>query len=295
MVFREPHVDSPPTPRAPARRAAGSKPSPSQPPSFDAQLAAKGKELHARLLSDANAYDWYLSGSLLGAVTADPKASIAVPLDAWNEISDEERDELMHYAASLIEPMRRDPLAFCQIPASAPVAGMVLENAGRMGPRSWVIYGGRLDGSDILTDEVVASGANHQLGPRPETSPPEEIIAQLLAGGVRADSPWHRSNFDGIWNAVLRSTFGDNEVSCLLESSSPGTVEAVELEAEIYRPGQHEAAVFRAFVQAAQIVCDEPGLVEAIEARADWTSGEWRLAQESYALGGGYGLALRFR
>ena len=94
-------------------------------------------------------------------MNTEPKASIAVPVDAWNALADDERAELMHYAASLVEPMRRDPLAFCQIPASTPIAGTVRENASKMGPRSWVIHGGRLDGRDVLTDEAVASGAEN--------------------------------------------------------------------------------------------------------------------------------------
>lgn len=294
VVSRSSSPDDRPQQQVAPRRAPARKPTP-PPPSFDAQLAAEGKELHARLLAEANVHEFYLSGSLFGAVAPEPKASIAVPMDTWKALGDDERAELMHYAASLVEPMRRDPLAFCQIPASAPAAGMVRENAGKMGPRSWVIHGGRLDGSDILTDEVVASGADNPLGPKRDIAAPEEVMSQLRAAGLRADSPWRRSNFDGIWNAVLRSTFGDNEVSCLLESKSSGTVEVVELEAEVHRPGQREADVFRAFAQAAQVLCKDPALAEAIEARSDWTSGKWRLAREPYATGGGYGLMLRYR
>jgi hypothetical protein len=294
VVSRNSSPDRPLQQQAPARRTPARKPIP-PPPSFDVQLAAQGKELHARLLAESNVHEFYLAGSLFGAVTSDPKASIAVPMGAWTTLGDDERAELMHYAASLIEPMRKDPLAYCQIPASAPAAGMVRENAGKMGPRSWVIHGGRLDGRDILTDEAVASGAENPLGPKRDIAPPEEVIAQLRTAGLRADSPWRRSNFDGIWNAVLRSSFGDNEVSCLLESKSSGTVEVVELEAEVHRPGHREADVFRAFAQAAQVFCKDPGLTEAIEARSDWTSGKWRLAREPYATGGGYGLMLRYR
>jgi len=151
--------DNRPQEQVAPRRAPARRPTPSPPPSFDAQLAAQGKELHARLLSEASVHEFYLAGSLFGAVTPEPRASIAVPLDAWKALGGDERAELMHYAASLVEPMRKDPFAFCQIPTSAPAAGMVRENAGKMGPWSWVIHGGRLDGRDILTDEAVASGA----------------------------------------------------------------------------------------------------------------------------------------
>lgn len=162
VASRNSSPDRPPQQQAPARRAAAKRPTPPPPPSFDAQIAAKGKELHARLLAETNVHEFYLSGSLFGAVTPEPKASIAVPMNTWKALGGDERAELMHYAASLVEPMRRDPLAFCQIPASAPAAGMVRENASKMGPRSWVIHGGRLDGSDILTDEAVASGAEDE-------------------------------------------------------------------------------------------------------------------------------------
>lgn len=288
-----------PKQKTPARPSTARKPTPPH-PSFDVQLAAQGKELHARLLAEANVYEFYRSGSLFGSVTPEPKASIAVPLDAWKALNDDARAELMHYAASLVESMRKDPLTYSQIPASAPAAGMVQENANRMSPRSWVIHGGRLDresgtGSfDILTDEVVASGAENVLAPKRDLAAPEEVISQLRTVGLRADSPWRRSNFDGVWNAVPRATFGDNEVSCLLESRSQGTIEVVELEAEVHRPGQREADVFRAFAQAAQALCKEPGLLDAIEARADWTSGKWRLKREPYA-DGGFGFTLRYR
>lgn len=155
--------DNRPQEQVAPRRAPARRPTPSPPPRFDVQLAARGKELHSRLLSEASVHEFYLAGSLFGAVTPEPKAAIAVPLDAWNVLGDDERAELMHYAASLVEMMRKDPLTFSQIPASAPAARMVGENANKMGPRSWVIHGGRLeregDSFDILTDEAVASGA----------------------------------------------------------------------------------------------------------------------------------------
>lgn len=150
--------------QAAPRRGPAQMPTP-PPPSFDANLAAQGKELHARLLTETNVHEFYRAGSLFGAVTREPKASIAVPMDAWKSLGDFERAELMHYAASLVEPMRKDPLIHSQVSASAPAAGMVRENASKMGPWSWVIHGGQLDregetGSfDILTDVAVASGA----------------------------------------------------------------------------------------------------------------------------------------
>jgi hypothetical protein len=300
IASRSPPSNDRPKQQAPARPTTARKPTPPL-PSFDAQLAAQGKELHASLLAEANVHEFYRAGSLFGSVTREPKASIAVPLDAWRALNDDERAELMHYAASLVESMRKDPLTYSQIPASAPAAGMVRENASMMSPRSWVIHGGRLNresgtGSfDILTDEAVASGLEYVLAPKRDLAAPEEVISQLRAAGLRADSPWRRSNYDGVWNSVSRAMFGDNEVSCLLESRSQGTIEVVEVEAEVHRPGQREADVFRAFAQAAQALCNEPGLLDAIEARANWTSGKWQLKREPYADGGGFGLTLRYR
>lgn len=285
------------------RRAQARKQTPTPPPpaSFDTQLAARGKELHARLLAENDVHESYRAGSLFGGVTPEPKASIAVPLDAWRALGDDGRAVLMHYAASLVEPMSKDPLAYCQIPASTPAASMVQENARAMGPRSWLIHGGRLEREggtgpfDILTDEAVASGADNTLAPKRDLAVPEEVIDQLRAAGLRDDSPWRRSNFDGIWNAVLRASFGENEVSCLLESRSPGAIETIELEAELHQPGQREADVFRAFAQAASALCKEPGLLDAIEARRDWAAGKWKLTRDLYAAGGGNGLMLRYR
>ncbi len=267
---------------------------------FDAGLAAQGRDLHARLLAEANVHEFYRAGSLFGAVTPQPKSAIAVPLSAWESLGDGDQDALMHYAASLVERMRANPLTYCQISASAPAAGLVRENARAMGPRSWIIHGGRLhrEGEsgpfDILTDEEVASGVDNPLAPKRDLAAPNEVIHQLRSAGLSVDSPWRRSQYDGVWNAVLRATIGENEVSCLLESRSQGSIETVELEAELHRPGQREADVFRTFTNAAEALCKEQGLLDAIEARgAEWSNGKWRLKREPYAVG--YGLVLRYQ
>ena len=62
-----------------------------------------------------------------------------------------------------VEVMRADPLGQSQIPAEAPAADLIRSNARNMGPGSWVIYGGRVDGQDILTDTALASGAESDL------------------------------------------------------------------------------------------------------------------------------------
>jgi len=296
VLSPDPSLDDRPRPVAPSR-APGRKPAPA--PSFDAECAASGEKLHGRLLDEADVAESYRVGTLFGAMTQEPQASIAVPLDAWESLNDDERSELMHYAASLVEPMRTDPLTYGQIRASAPAASMVRENVNAMTPLSWVIHSGRLElaeGSDsfnILTDEAVASGRDNHLVPKRNLSSPNEVVARLRRAGLLVDTPWRRSNFDGVWVAVLRKPFGENEVSCLLESRSRSTIETIELEAEIYRPGRGESDVFRAFAEAAQVLSQEEGLLDAIEAKEGWSSGKWRLKRERHASGDGYSLTLR--
>lgn len=107
---------------------------------------------------------------------------------------------------------------------------------------------------------------------------------------------WHKSRTDGVWNAVLRRRFGDNEVSCLLESDDISTVQRVELEAEFYQPGLHEAAMLLQFSQSAQILMHptQPPteFAEAVARKGDWSNEQWELKRELYT-NGGFGLMLR--
>ncbi|MBL8764052.1 MAG: hypothetical protein JNM07_07265 [Phycisphaerae bacterium] len=107
---------------------------------------------------------------------------------------------------------------------------------------------------------------------------------------------WHKSKTDGVWNAVLRRRFGDNEVSCLLESDIASTVQRAELEAEFYKPGLHEAAMLLQFSQSAQILMhptDPPAeFAEAVASKGAWSNDQWELKREPYA-NGGFGLMLR--
>lgn len=159
---------------SPSERSAERRPSaprgaaPASPTAaFDPELAARGRELHARLLRAAGVDPSYAAGSLFGAVTAEPRAAIAVPEDAWKALSEDERECLRHRAASLVEPMRADPLAHFGISPDAPAAALVRANARRMGPRSWVIHAGevegRFGGRDVRTDREVASGGEDEL------------------------------------------------------------------------------------------------------------------------------------
>ena len=126
-------------------------------------------------------------------------------------------------------------------------------------------------------------------------SKPTEFNGVQCALQVEGDG-WHKSEWDGRWNAVLRKSFGENEVSCLLESENSSTVQRVELEAEFYQPGLHEDEVLLQFVQSAQVLMHPltppREFAEAVISKSSWTNGQWELAPEDYD-NGGFGLTLR--
>lgn len=139
-------------------------------PAYDRILASKGRDLHARLLDQAHVHPFYRDGSLFGVATREPKAAICVPVGTWARLNEDDRATLRHYAASLVEPMKADPLRFSQIPGHAPAAEALRRNARGMGAESWVIIEGRLKAEgegapfDILTDKPIASGSDDSLG-----------------------------------------------------------------------------------------------------------------------------------
>lgn len=107
---------------------------------------------------------------------------------------------------------------------------------------------------------------------------------------------WHKSNVDGRWNAVLKRSFGQNEVSCLLESNDSEIVQRIELEAEFYQPGSYEDAMLLQFAQSSQVLM-HPNKVpkdfaEAVVNKTGWSNNQWELTRDSYA-NGGFGLMLR--
>lgn len=117
------------------------------------------------------------------------------------------------------------------------------------------------------------------------------------ACGLRADEKgWHKSNFDGMWNATLRRSFGANEVSCLLESQDVSTVERIELEAEFYQPAFMEAEMLMQFSQSAQVLMHPTmppvEFARAVAGKAEWSDAQWALTRIPYA-NGGFGLVLR--
>ena len=137
---------------------------------YDRSLASKGRDLHARLLDEAHAHPFYRDGSLFGVATREPKAAIYLPAGTWTRLDDDARATLKHYAASLVEATKANPLRFSQILDHAPAAEALRQNARGMGATSWVIIEGRLKAEgeegpfDILTDEPIASGADDSLG-----------------------------------------------------------------------------------------------------------------------------------
>lgn len=107
---------------------------------------------------------------------------------------------------------------------------------------------------------------------------------------------WRKSKVDGMWNAVLRRRLGPNEVSCLLESTDPSTVQRVELEAEFYEPSQFEADMLLQFALSAQILMHPEAptreFAEAVTNKTNWSNALWEMRREPYA-NGGFGLMLR--
>lgn len=134
---------------------------------------------------------------------------------------------------------------------------------------------------------------------RYDPNSPTLLIAALKSVGLQEDpggKGWHRSDFDGIWNAVVRKRFGQNEVSCLIESNRSDAVQRVELEAEFHHPGVFEREILTQFAQAlAAVYPNAPReLAEAIAAQREWKGESWHLTREPYK-NRGYGLMLRRR
>lgn len=107
---------------------------------------------------------------------------------------------------------------------------------------------------------------------------------------------WHRSSFDGVWNATLRRAFGPNEVSCLLESQNGSTVERIELEAEFNQAGFMEAEMLMQFCQSAQVLMypamPPAAFAEAVASKGEWSNDQWALTRIAYP-SSGFGLMLR--
>ena len=145
------------------REAASPSPSPQQPREAppDAELAAKGKALHTTILDRHPKIDaFYREPSLWGAASPEPLAVITVPESDWATLAPEEIEALKAYASSQVNGVRSAPLAKSGIPANAPAAPLVRQNAALMGASSWGIMVGRIsdDGRDILSDRIATRG-----------------------------------------------------------------------------------------------------------------------------------------
>jgi hypothetical protein len=139
------------------------KPTPQQPREAppDQELAAKGKALHSAILDRHPKIDgFYREPSLWGAASPDPLAVITVPESDWATLAPDEIEALKAYASSQVNGVRSAPLAKSGIPATAPGAPLVRQNATLMGASSWGIMVGRIsdDGRDILSDRVATRG-----------------------------------------------------------------------------------------------------------------------------------------
>ena len=90
--------------------------------------------------------------------------------------------------------------------------------------------------------------------------------------------------------------FGANEVSCLIESSKPNTIERIQLEAEFYEPRAYEKQFLLQFKKAVAVIYPKApkGLIDAIAKQKPWTGKKYRLTRERY-LNGGYELRLERR
>ena len=112
---------------------------------------------------------------------------------------------------------------------------------------------------------------------------PQRIIAALERSGFKDGLDgrgWHKSNYDGIWNAVLRKGSDRDEVSVLLESKTKANIERIELEADLQSEGLSDEQVISNFRIAIGVVFpDAPvNLHDAIANRVNWRNESWELA-----------------
>jgi hypothetical protein len=158
-----------------------------------------------------------------------------------------------------------------------------------------------------MEDQGMAPSDPGQLRPTPLTTPrpraslpkqtwpdPGSLIRALEEVGLTRSEPWSKSSYDGVWTAVQRRSFGANEVSSLVESSTGDCVQSITLEAEFHSPGLHTAELLSLLINATVAVdpsAPEP-LLEAMSEQRPWSNERWSLSREPHA-GGGYDLRLR--
>ena len=155
---------------------------------------------------------------MFGALTENPIAIICVPIEDWGTLSEEDRDALSQYAASLVQEVKGKPFEYNQIPANAPIAPMISKNVLNMASNSWGVFAGKFsgDGRDINLDVQVRSGQINRDNDSTQRTPKQKNSLDLLAANitVRSERVILSYDIDGgfailhinprIWNALKR-------------------------------------------------------------------------------------------
>ena len=144
---------------------------------------------------------------------------------------------------------------------------------------------------ELPVTKVVSAQSNRPFGA------PQDLLAKLRIAGLSQVTSWRASNLDSTWWGAARVHMGNNEVSCLIESTQAGSVEHLTLEAEFYDCSVATQPVVMQFVRAiAAFRSDIPaGLAEAIANERSWTEGRWSFLKDRHPSGRGYDLRLEFK
>lgn len=119
---------------------------------------------------------------------------------------------------------------------------------------------------------------------------PMAVSTKLRDAGLNEGTMWKQSRLDSSYYATQRCTFGDNEVSCLLESPTSDAITRIELEAEFYVPGMYTRPMLEQFASAVRVLYpDAPAdLHAAVTQQMDWSNGVWTLKKHPHGAGAGY-------
>ncbi len=129
---------------------------------YSKEAIKKGHEIHLGFWVNYPELDsFYKIPDLWGGLTRQPQAAISVPMPAWQEMTDQDRNSLAAYVSSLVPEVKESPLYYGRIPYNAPAADRIKYNAQKyMTPNSWIIFAGAVseDGRDIMIDKTVMAG-----------------------------------------------------------------------------------------------------------------------------------------
>jgi hypothetical protein len=119
---------------------------------------------------------------------------------------------------------------------------------------------------------------------------PMAVSNKLRDAGLNEGTMWKQSRLDSSYYATQRCTFGDNEVSCLMESPTSDAITRIELEAEFYVPGMHTRPMLEQFARAVRVLYpDAPAdLHAAVTQQQEWSNGAWTLKKHPHGAGAGY-------